>query len=521
MPHLRLQAALRRALGRGRPPLPRRRDQPRPDREARAAWGQRRSRRSAAARHDRAAARRHGRGDLRAAPRPGRAAARGAAQPRGQLEAPPAAAGVRIRARSPTRRPATSSSTSRATRSGTPRAASSTSGASATATTRSRRSGRRAARRSRQAFETFIDLVHARLAEHPDMHVYHYAQYEITALRRMMGRYGTREAELDDLLRREVFVDLYRVVRGGLHDLAAGVRAEGDRAPARLRARRADQGRRHLDRRVRALDDRARPARSSAEIEAYNREDCIGTRVLADWLLERRGEALAKFGPFPLPEPQESKPVKPEKAERAALREAAARDRRRGGRARGRAPRLPRPRAQARLVGDVRQGGHDARGAARGQGGDRRASSPPASRGRRRSRPCIAFTYPRAGAEARQETRSTRRRSATPASSFSHDPDARELELKRGPKLARRAAAGGAAPGRPVQHEGAGGRARADRRARCSRATAATRRSSRCCAASRSTATCRRTRWSELTELLLSLDGRHLVIQGPPGSGKT
>src|SRR3546814_19630819 len=31
-----------------------------------------------------------------------------------------------------------------------------------------------------------------------------------------MGRYGTREDELDDLLRGEVFVDLYRVVRQGL-----------------------------------------------------------------------------------------------------------------------------------------------------------------------------------------------------------------------------------------------------------------------------------------------------------------
>src|SRR5213082_3254812 len=48
------------------------------------------------------------------------------------------------------------------------------------------------------------------------MHVYHYASYETTALKRLMGRYGTREAELDDLLRRGVFVDLYKVVRNGL-----------------------------------------------------------------------------------------------------------------------------------------------------------------------------------------------------------------------------------------------------------------------------------------------------------------
>jgi predicted RecB family nuclease len=62
----------------------------------------------------------------------------------------------------------------------------------------------------RRALEQTVDLIHARLAEHPDLHVYHYAAYEITALRRLMGRYGTREAEVDDLLRRDVFVDLLK-----------------------------------------------------------------------------------------------------------------------------------------------------------------------------------------------------------------------------------------------------------------------------------------------------------------------
>ena len=74
----------------------------------------------------------------------------------------------------------------------------------------------------RKAFEQFIDLVHARLAEHPDMHVYHYAAYEPSTLSRLMGAHATREAEVDDLLRREILVDLFRVVRQGLR---AGVRS--------------------------------------------------------------------------------------------------------------------------------------------------------------------------------------------------------------------------------------------------------------------------------------------------------
>src|SRR5690606_8548986 len=51
---------------------------------------------------------------------------------------------------------------------------------------------------------------------YPDMHIYHYANYEVAALRKMMGVFGCREEEVDELLRNEVFVDLYAVVRHGL-----------------------------------------------------------------------------------------------------------------------------------------------------------------------------------------------------------------------------------------------------------------------------------------------------------------
>ena len=68
----------------------------------------------------------------------------------------------------------------------------------------------------RRAVEGVIDLIRERRAAHPAMHVYHYAAYEITALKRLTCEYGTREEELDDLLRGEVFVDLYKVVSQGL-----------------------------------------------------------------------------------------------------------------------------------------------------------------------------------------------------------------------------------------------------------------------------------------------------------------
>ncbi len=53
----------------------------------------------------------------------------------------------------------------------------------------------------KSAFERFIDFVIARLEAHPDLHIYHYAPYEPAALKRLMGRYASREEEFDSLLR--------------------------------------------------------------------------------------------------------------------------------------------------------------------------------------------------------------------------------------------------------------------------------------------------------------------------------
>lgn len=68
----------------------------------------------------------------------------------------------------------------------------------------------------RVAFECFIDFVVERRRRFPAAHVYHYASYEETALKRLASLHATREVEVDDFLRRGVLVDLYRVVREAL-----------------------------------------------------------------------------------------------------------------------------------------------------------------------------------------------------------------------------------------------------------------------------------------------------------------
>lgn len=68
----------------------------------------------------------------------------------------------------------------------------------------------------KRAFEAFIDWAHRKWSDDQTMHIYHYAAYETTAVRRLMGQYATREKEVDDLLRNNVFIDCYTVVRQGL-----------------------------------------------------------------------------------------------------------------------------------------------------------------------------------------------------------------------------------------------------------------------------------------------------------------
>ncbi len=66
------------------------------------------------------------------------------------------------------------------------------------------------------AFEQFMDFVTDRLAQFPNAHIYHYAAYEASALKKLMSLHGTREAEVDNLLRQGKLIDLYKVVKEGI-----------------------------------------------------------------------------------------------------------------------------------------------------------------------------------------------------------------------------------------------------------------------------------------------------------------
>jgi predicted RecB family nuclease len=136
----------------------------------------------------------------------------------------------------------------------------------------------------KRAFEDAMDFIAARLGGHPDAYVYHYAAYEETALKRLAMTYGTREAQLDDLLRRRKLVDLYKVVR-------EGIRVSEPRYS--LKNLEVFYGEHRAGPVISALDsmvvyERWRQTGDRAlldEIAAYNEADCQSLLMCRDWLL--------------------------------------------------------------------------------------------------------------------------------------------------------------------------------------------------------------------------------------------
>lgn len=158
----------------------------------------------------------------------------------------------------------------------------------------------------RSSFEAFIDLVMDRLKQDPSLHVYHYAPYEPTAVRRLMGRYGTREDEVDHLLRAGVFVDLYRTARQGVR---VSVESYSIKKLEPLYGFERTVDLRDAGSSIVAFEtwlelggDVPDDPKILERIEAYNRDDCVSTWLLRDWLEERRAELSLKLG-VELPRP--------------------------------------------------------------------------------------------------------------------------------------------------------------------------------------------------------------------------
>jgi predicted RecB family nuclease len=152
----------------------------------------------------------------------------------------------------------------------------------------------------KQAFEEFIAKMLDTWSRFPDFHIYHYAPYEQTAIKRLAGRHGVCVDSVDRLLRAGVFVDLYRITRQALR---ASVESYSIKKLEPLygfeRAVPLRDARLALDTfaSIFALGSGNETTSELKEIvESYNREDCLSARRLRDWLEERRAETEKRLG---------------------------------------------------------------------------------------------------------------------------------------------------------------------------------------------------------------------------------
>ncbi len=146
----------------------------------------------------------------------------------------------------------------------------------------------------KRQFETWMDWVSSRLSEHPDLHIFHYNSYEPTAIKKLMSRHATRAHEVDELLRRKVFVDLYGVVRQAMR---VGIESYGLKPLEPVFGFSRDAELRGATGSLRRWQEfeQTREPRFLEEIAGYNEDDCRSTAALRNWLMERRGEAEAQF----------------------------------------------------------------------------------------------------------------------------------------------------------------------------------------------------------------------------------
>ena len=164
----------------------------------------------------------------------------------------------------------------------------------------------------KHGFEAFVDFVMERWARFPDLHIYHYAPYEPAALKRLMGRYATREEELDQMLRAKLFVDLYQIVR---HSLRAGVESYSIKRLEPLYKFGRDTALPDANAALALLqagielDDIPSISETTREtVLTYNRDDCRSASDLRDWLEVLREQLVQSGTEVPRPLPGDGSP---------------------------------------------------------------------------------------------------------------------------------------------------------------------------------------------------------------------
>lgn len=151
----------------------------------------------------------------------------------------------------------------------------------------------------RRAFGELVDFMMRRWEHYPDLHIYHYADYERGALSKLASRSNFKVFEVDTILRNDLLVDLYPAVKGtlllgsdsySLKKVEKLYLKEGRSEAVTTAMGSVESFEAWLESRDDEILD---------EIERYNEMDVRSTAELRDFLLGIRNELCKEKGEFP------------------------------------------------------------------------------------------------------------------------------------------------------------------------------------------------------------------------------
>ena len=146
----------------------------------------------------------------------------------------------------------------------------------------------------KQGFEWLMDEIMRAWESAPAMHVYHFGAYEPSKFKFLMGRYATREDEVDRMLRAGLFIDLHTIfkqaVRAGVEEYSLKALEIFHSFSRKTPLAESREAMRYIEHWLELGWDGDLPQDLCAAMEGYNHDDCRSTASLRDWLEQKRAE---------------------------------------------------------------------------------------------------------------------------------------------------------------------------------------------------------------------------------------
>jgi uncharacterized protein len=157
----------------------------------------------------------------------------------------------------------------------------------------------------KSAFQTLMQFVSDRWKQFPNLHVYHFAPYEPSAIKRLGTVHAVFEQEVDALLRAERFVDLHAIFKEAL--LASVERyslkdlEKFTKYTRQIELHDAGVARKNVECALELNDFRSLHLQTLEVVELYNQDDCLATEALHVWLEALRSELIKEGKEFHRP----------------------------------------------------------------------------------------------------------------------------------------------------------------------------------------------------------------------------